>query len=298
VSTVYRGIASDSTTPIDVAVVQATPGTPIVVEATAHGLADGDLVQIFWHAVTVKANGTWRITKITANTFSLDTSTDGAGAADASATGYVRPLTREPSFTIPADGDARSAASVNVATEAIADRVAWLESVVGARYLYSRNRNALATQGIGALVNPTAWAGPYNVTNVAPGLTHLAAADLWAAVYGDIEPSDYIEYDITLSVDTTVAGGGACHLYPFASVFDNGAADPGPTYQLDGGVFVDAASRVAVHMHGMIVNPGALTHGGRFNLQVQATGYAGGGGTNLSLIGDALIECRVWRVGR
>lgn len=59
----------------------STNASPIVVTAKAHGLLTGDSVTISGHATNTNANGTWTITKVDADRFSLNTSTgNGVGA--------------------------------------------------------------------------------------------------------------------------------------------------------------------------------------------------------------------------
>lgn len=76
-----------------VAVTSSTDATPIVVTATSHGLVTGDLVVINGHTTNIAANGIFRITKTTANAFSLqnvDTGADVAGSgAGAGASGVM-----------------------------------------------------------------------------------------------------------------------------------------------------------------------------------------------------------------
>lgn len=64
----------------------ATNATPIVITSTAHGLATGDLVDIWGISGNSAANGVFRITVLTANTFSLQTK---AGANVAGSGAYV-----------------------------------------------------------------------------------------------------------------------------------------------------------------------------------------------------------------
>ncbi|MCR4307040.1 MAG: hypothetical protein NUV80_00585 [Candidatus Berkelbacteria bacterium] len=67
------------------AIDSSTNATPIVVTDVAHGLATGDYVTIISHATNTSANGTWKITKVTADTFSLDGSVGvGTGGATGS----------------------------------------------------------------------------------------------------------------------------------------------------------------------------------------------------------------------
>ncbi len=69
----------DNVTPV--AVTSSTDATPIVVTATAHGRQTGDRVLIFGHTTNVAANGIFVITRITANTFSLQDEISGANIA-------------------------------------------------------------------------------------------------------------------------------------------------------------------------------------------------------------------------
>lgn len=54
------------------AIDSSTNASPIVVTDASHGLVTGDFVTIISHATNTAANGTWQVTKVTDNTFSLD----------------------------------------------------------------------------------------------------------------------------------------------------------------------------------------------------------------------------------
>lgn len=56
-------------------VTDATNASPIVITDTAHGLTTGDQVTITGVTGNTAANGTWHVTRIDADTFSLDGST-------------------------------------------------------------------------------------------------------------------------------------------------------------------------------------------------------------------------------
>lgn len=78
----------DSVTPK--AITSSTDATPIVVTKASHGLVTGDLILIYGHATNVAANGIRRVTRVDANTFSLqdyntgvDIAGSGAGAGGA-----------------------------------------------------------------------------------------------------------------------------------------------------------------------------------------------------------------------
>ena len=81
----------DAVTPV--AVTSSTDVTPIVVTATAHGFVTGDRVLIYGHTTNVAANGIYKITKTSANAFSLQdefTGADVAGSgAGAGSSGFV-----------------------------------------------------------------------------------------------------------------------------------------------------------------------------------------------------------------
>jgi len=73
----------NSVTPI--AVTSSTDATPIVVTATAHLLVTGDLVQINGHTTNIAANGIFKVTKVTADTYQLQNYVTGADIAGSGA---------------------------------------------------------------------------------------------------------------------------------------------------------------------------------------------------------------------
>ncbi len=56
----------------------ATNAAPIVITSTGHGLITGDYVNVFGVGGNTAARGTWQITRIDDNTFSLDDSSGNA----------------------------------------------------------------------------------------------------------------------------------------------------------------------------------------------------------------------------
>lgn len=66
----------DSATPVSIT--SSTDATPIVITATAHGFSTGDLVLIFGHTTNVAANGIYKVTRVDANSFSLQDRYTGA----------------------------------------------------------------------------------------------------------------------------------------------------------------------------------------------------------------------------
>lgn len=109
-STTYSGKAT--------AILSSTNATPIVVTANAHGYLTGDVVSVSGHGTNTNANGEWTITKVDANSFSLNSSVgNGVGGVTGTVTSFVS------AATIPSDGDGPIQASdVNPAFEASMDR--------------------------------------------------------------------------------------------------------------------------------------------------------------------------------
>lgn len=74
------------------AITSSTNASPAVLTVTSHGFSTGDLVQVFGHTTNTAANGIYSITKLSANTFSLqnyNTGADIAGNGIGGATGNV-----------------------------------------------------------------------------------------------------------------------------------------------------------------------------------------------------------------
>lgn len=69
-----------------VSIVSSTNANPIVVTATAHGLVTGDVATIAGHTTNTNANGTWVVTKLTADTFSIAATGNGIGGATGTVT--------------------------------------------------------------------------------------------------------------------------------------------------------------------------------------------------------------------
>ena len=69
----------DAITPVTV--VSSTDAAQIVVTATAHGFSTGDRVLIYGHTTNIAANGIYKITKITADTFSIQDEFTGLAVA-------------------------------------------------------------------------------------------------------------------------------------------------------------------------------------------------------------------------
>lgn len=67
-------------------ITSSTNATPVSVTCTTHGFSNGDIIYIQNHTTNLTANGTWRITYVDANTFTLDGSVAGGIGANGTAT--------------------------------------------------------------------------------------------------------------------------------------------------------------------------------------------------------------------
>lgn len=63
------------------AVTSSTDATPIVMTVASHGFSTGDLVLQFGHTTNIAANGIFRVTVLSANTYSLQDRDSGANIA-------------------------------------------------------------------------------------------------------------------------------------------------------------------------------------------------------------------------
>ena len=99
------------------AIASSTNANPIVVTATAHGLVTGDLVTVRSHTTNTAANGTWTVTKLTADTLSLNSSVgNGTGGATGTIGGASKFILCEDFdtvvFTIDTDGGGDAAGTL------------------------------------------------------------------------------------------------------------------------------------------------------------------------------------------
>jgi hypothetical protein len=131
VSSQYNGVAGNisANLPAALAIASSTNASPIAVTTSVnHGLTTGDEVVVYQHQTNTAANGTWVAVVTGAKTLTLTGSTgNGVGGA----TGSLQSFSMGPTFQIPSDGDARSAASSNVGSCALGDRTAFLGANTG-----------------------------------------------------------------------------------------------------------------------------------------------------------------------
>ena len=213
-STIYNanGTIPAVTAPVVVAIGASSATSPIVITTTAlHGFATGDTVEITAHDQTA-ANGLWVITVLTTATFSLDGSVFiGAGGA----TGIAQDYSVNPLITIPADGDAASASSVNPAFEGIFNAVPFLYQRAGAWRVYAEDFVAVAGNPLAI----TAWSS-----------TGTTALNVWstctgtaAILTGYCRNGDVIDVSAILNSDVN-GGASIADRQPLAVQITIGAA--------------------------------------------------------------------------
>jgi len=268
-STTYNanGTIPAVTQPTTWAIDSSTNTTPIVVSvgAALHGFATGDTVEITAHDQTA-ANGLWVITVVTTSTFSLDGSTpSGVGTA----TGIVQDYAINPLITIPSDGDAASASSVNPAFEGIFNAVPFLYQRTGAYRVYDSQAVAVA----GNPVAGTVW----SLTTTSVSLSWLQLANTASILSGYCRNGDII--DVLAVVSSNVTGGGA-------SIFGNMNVRQALAAQLTTPVGTTQGTAALVnsinaftetsYLHGRFVISGVAAGGAAFSISLAAFGSIAG----------------------
>lgn len=138
-SSTYTGKPGNASRAAPLTVTGATNATPIeITTSTTHGLADGEQVQIFQVLGNVAANGLY-YAKVTGTTkFTIyrawtsgAPATPVAGSGAYTSGGFAWPEAFAAAVTLPADGDALSAAAFNTPYESGIDRETYLLGRVG-----------------------------------------------------------------------------------------------------------------------------------------------------------------------
>jgi hypothetical protein len=133
-------------------IVSSTNASPIVVTATAHGLAAGDKVVVASHTTNTNANGTWVIGTVAANTLSLLGSTgNGVGGATGTVQGLAVPQASGMKL-----GTGSTAVAKNGAGAAL------VTYTTGSQQAFDATFPSAATKGAGA-----GWRVTYKVTYAA-----------------------------------------------------------------------------------------------------------------------------------
>ena len=291
-STVYNGQADLISVHAAVNIQSSTLTTPIkITTATAHGLSDGDWCEVKAHPTNYCANGLWKVQRVSSTEIYLIGSLV-PGGAPGGASGTVTPYPLSPQITIPADGDARSAASVNVALEACADYSAYLAKQVRGYQLISVDQTTVVENPIGTgnwgmwvdgIVSFAAWTVACNLKTVS------------------VIPTDLIEISLQTTVDlrSGAATIGDVFFAFFAATDNVGAGSFASANKVFGSgvrTYVGQINQLAMRS---IFDPYVLSGSGRVYGQSSAL-YLGAigrgvGFTTWMLAGDAEITAKVWR---
>ncbi len=105
----------------------ATNASPIVITSVGHGLTTGTRVTITGVGGNTGANGTWKVTRVDADTFSLDTST-GTGAYTSGGTWNTSGLYKL-SLTVSAANGYEAGVTYSVLVSGAVSATAWAELV-------------------------------------------------------------------------------------------------------------------------------------------------------------------------
>jgi len=184
-------------------IVSSTNATPIIVHAIGHGLTNYDAVWVQQHQTNVSANGVYQIFRVDADNFALITyrnRTPVVGVGVGGATGFVVPLRWSAAESLPDDGDAANASSINAPIEGALNRSAALGAnmAAGAQYVY------------------LAWNRSANNTLFTPWSTKASVLSAWTelndvtAIFSDIDvlPADdvFLDLQFNASLPAQVAG--------------------------------------------------------------------------------------------
>jgi hypothetical protein len=295
-----NGIASNVKNSLlpHVNIVSTTDANPIVCQTNVpHGMNDGDPFSISGHTVNVNANGVWELAiggVIDATHFAIPT--PGSSAGNGGATGRVNPLPLGSTFSIPNDGDADVAASVNVAFDTTADRTTFLGTTTGLYKLAGSYRTNLSTDG-----NANCFA-PWD--NFATPLAHgvgayvdLTGATVWTASTLVTMAGDVVLIDVDLNTWFQNGAGGdlPLNLSLWISDVSPGAADnflliPGSGRNVR--VFGGTPSFPVAFVH--LTGTWSVSHSGN-NLKVKIRANTtqadiSGGGATLNLSGDYSVS--------
>jgi hypothetical protein len=217
-SSQYNGEPDNEKLHSQVTIASSTNATPIVLQTSApHDLTEGDHVYVQGHAVNTNANGIRAVHVVDGSHIALYTSVSGAGLSGpiagngvGVATGNVQGIGLLPTFQIPSDGDAVTAASVNVGLEAAADAAQFVAERLGTlKTVYSSSNSAnptgsggvASTYGTG-VVTDTTWRRQQLVSG---GAVSIDFFDGGALPYLLVQNNDFVELEFQVAnADSTV----------------------------------------------------------------------------------------------
>ena len=298
---VYNGNPGNTSRAASVNIASSTPATPIVITTSAaHGLIDGDRIDVGSHQVNTAANGAWYAHVLSPTTvalyaawsagvFSSPAASNGTGGA----TGAVVFLGLMPRATLPDDGvDLRTAAAMNVPNENEADAQAWLaERVGGWRHVgHLQVTKAGATPGTAITASTTCAINAWSADANADG------AWLVRPQIG-VEVNDYVEVDLsgTVSVAASpadnVALGIGFVLLDYGSVFSLLSATQQDGYQqFESGHVHGFHLKARLYLSTLLAS---ITHGAILYPVLMNYGLAGA--PTYILEGDMSCTIKLWR---
>lgn len=261
------------------------PSAIVVTTSTPHGYSTGDWIEIAGHATNYSANGVWPIIVLTPTTFSIPVAGVGVGGM----TGEAVPLNLGATYTIPSDGDADAAASVNVALETLGDRTAFVGLYGGAYSLIAQYDLLLDDAGYSVNTNASpAGTGTANYTII--GTTQIEIGTLAPGCLS----TDIFLAEFTGTATTSAAGGAGLALF-WAEKY------PGGSYTTPAGI---KGSDVAfthlvyapVHLKGLMNADGAGSNtAGRGVLKVMLYGQIFTAAQTVGIIGSYTMTLKQYR---
>lgn len=289
--TTYNGKAGNESRAAAVNITStATSAGLIAVYAAAHGLLTGDRVSIVGHGVVAtavgkEANGTWTVTKVDADHFTLAGSTY---VGNGGATGTVQYLGLMPRPTLPDDGaDLRTALAINNPNEDAKDGQVYLAERTGAYRLvthaflgFPSTGNTTVAAGSGG---SGAW-GTYDTdfdTNVTAFMANGG--------YVNFEPGDIIEMEFTSGFAT--GGPGTCVIALGGETCEHGVATTHAFTSFGSVNAVNGMGETPMTVRGMKTMGG--TRGARLYPLMAAYGI--GGASSYTAAGGFTFSVKVWR---
>lgn len=271
------------------AVTVANPAT--CQTSTPHGMTTGDAVHIKGETVLNPINGFWTATVLDGTHFTVPVN---AGGTSGATTGVAQPIALN-AVTIPSDGDAANAASVDTPLSGEADRSAFLATATGEYKL-------AATHPVGA----GGWqndggvfpvGGPW-VTLTGTGGTWVATAKTWTL--SDLLVGDIVDFELhgTLQSDINPNGDAvAAKLYA-----SNFATTGSPAYAAVLGSAKGLSGSLSVASTGTQLISSPITLRGQ--LVVTTVGlvtfklylFGSGAADVVQMVGDYVATAKVWRL--
>lgn len=300
----YDGIAANIVFPAAINISSSTNASPIsVTTSTPHNLQTGDQASITGHQVNTNANGAaLTITRTGASTFTINGSTgNGIGGA----TGTVQPLTYGGATTLPSDGDARNAASVNVPFQSTLDRT---QKILPALPYVKLAGRAILTNGFGpsnnwATISANVGAATWKQFTADATLAVLSAptgsltvASVATATnpavysFSGVQGSDLIFVSLETNVNFA---GNADHLGLWYAITAPGAAAPalGSYSLITGNSRAGSSTTMGVRISGWLPNIGE----GTLWLTLQYYTVAAASPLVVSVTDDTVLTVEAWR---